>query len=202
MTSPYFIFDFDGVVVNTLSIAYEISKQNHPEITIPEYKNMFTGNIYDAKQIKNANTRSNEIKKFFSTYSKQILSLLPVDKIESVLHLFPEKPTIVSSTITPPIHAYLEKYNLRHYFGNILGADVEKSKVIKLQSVQKLHHNREMYFITDTLGDIREAEKVGIEAIAVTWGYHDKAMLKQGNPRAVVNSVEELAKTVTTILSQ
>ncbi|WKZ23867.1 MAG: HAD hydrolase-like protein [Candidatus Dojkabacteria bacterium] len=96
----------------------------------------------------------------------------------------------------------MEKYNLRHYFGNILGVDVEKSKVIKLQSVQKLHHNREMYFITDTLGDIREAEKVGIEAIAVTWGYHDKAMLEQGNPRAVVNSIEELAETVTAIISQ
>lgn len=113
-----------------------------------------------------------------------------------------EKPTIVSSTITPPIHSYLEKNNLRHYFDSILGADVERSKVVKLQSVQELHPNREMYFITDTLGDIREAEKVGIKSIAVTWGYHDKAMLEQGNPRAIVNTAEELTETVTAFTSK
>ena len=49
-----------------------------------------------------------------------------------------------------------------------------------------------MFFITDTLGDIKEANKVGIESIGITWGYQDKAKLQKGNPKKIVDTPTEL----------
>ena len=48
-------------------------------------------------------------------------------------------------------------------------------------------------FITDTLGDILESNKVGIPSIGVSWGYHNKETLKKGSPIFIADTIEELS---------
>lgn len=56
-------------------------------------------------------------------------------------------------------------------------------------------------FITDTLGDIKEARVAGVDSIAVSWGYHSLATLELGNPLAVADKPSELPNLVRTFLS-
>jgi phosphoglycolate phosphatase-like HAD superfamily hydrolase len=56
-------------------------------------------------------------------------------------------------------------------------------------------------FITDTVGDIIEAEKCAIRSVAVTWGYHDTTNLTKAKPAAIVNDTTELLSKIKTILS-
>ena len=56
-------------------------------------------------------------------------------------------------------------------------------------------------FITDTLGDIREAAQVAIPAIGVTWGFHPRARLEKGNPLVIVDTPKELYEKVSEFFS-
>ena len=47
-------------------------------------------------------------------------------------------------------------------------------------------------FITDTLGDIIESNKVGIKSVGVTWGYHTKENLSKGNPFFIAENFDDL----------
>ena len=51
-------------------------------------------------------------------------------------------------------------------------------------------------FITDTLGDIREAEKMGVGALAVTWGFHEPERLAKGSPFRLVDTPELLPEAI------
>lgn len=50
----------------------------------------------------------------------------------------------------------------------------------------------EAIMIGDTSHDLKMAENAGIDSIGVTYGVHNKQVLEQFNPKAVVNSLAEL----------
>ncbi len=115
-----------------------------------------------------------------------------LDVIKSLTENYPL--IIVSSTITSPIREYMEGHRATSYFKEIMGNDVHKSKVEKIKMIFDKYGvgPNNCVFITDTLGDIREAEKTGVKSIAVTWGFHDKETLARGNPITIVDKPEEL----------
>lgn len=51
-------------------------------------------------------------------------------------------------------------------------------------------------FITDTLGDMREAEEHGMEAIGCSWGFHPHTTLEKGLPFRIVDMPTELPDAV------
>ncbi len=101
---------------------------------------------------------------------------------------------IVSSTNTNPIRAFLKQNNLENCFREIYGNDVHASKVEKIGILLKQYtlDPKDCLFITDTVGDIREARKCNVDSVAVTWGYHSREMLEREKPVAVVDRSEEL----------
>lgn len=195
------LFDFDGVVVNTLDMILGVMKDTGQETTREEYVRHFRGNFY--KNLEKANARpyaKADQDLFFGLYSQRLLELEPVTGILSTIMALHATHTlvIVSSTLTNPIKAYLAKHEVDHYFKAIYGADVHKDKVEKiklaLQDFSCAPH--ETVFISDTLGDILDAHKAGVDSMAVTWGFHDPAELAEGNPTAIVTTPDELLKTI------
>ena len=51
-------------------------------------------------------------------------------------------------------------------------------------------------FITDTIGDLREARHVHLRSIAVTWGYHPKELLEAENPFRIVSEFDEIKEII------
>ncbi len=108
---------------------------------------------------------------------------------------------IISSTISSSISQFLERQGLADVFKEVLGNDVEKSKVKKINDVLRRYDIKptETVFVTDTLGDIKEAKACGVESIAVTWGYHSTTTLEKGNPYKIIDHPKKIIETIQTM---
>jgi phosphoglycolate phosphatase-like HAD superfamily hydrolase len=51
---------------------------------------------------------------------------------------------------------------------------------------------KDCIFVTDTIGDIKEARHFDILSIAVTWWYHPRKLLLSEKPYQIVESPREL----------
>lgn len=196
----FILFDFDGVIVNTYDMCFDINKILDPDINHELYRSYFEGNIYESVENKNLKV-SNNLIDFKSEYERRLHGdHKPEDIMIDVIRTLAESYElfIVSSSPSKVIEEFLINHKLESCFQEILGADVHKSKIVKINDILTRHvvpsHN--CLFITDTLGDIREGEKVGVKAIAVTWGFHAKETLEKGNPFAVISNPNELVSTI------
>lgn len=193
------LFDFDGVIVDTFGISYKSMKMVVPKLPDEDgYRNWFNGNFYDSEDIKPNDVKVDENRPFFKIYTPLLMKLEPVSGItETIKELHANyRMVVISSTISSPIKDYLDKHNLSHYFDKIYGGDIHKSKVAKIKMVftEFSIGPSDCIFLTDTLGDMREAAKAGVRSIGVTWGFQKLEALQQGDPIAVVNSPNELTE--------
>lgn len=60
-------------------------------------------------------------------------------------------------------------------------------------------NNEDCIFITDTLGDILEANKVGVKSIAVDFGFHERERLEKGNPFKIISNFKDIRKIIENI---
>ena len=195
------LFDFDGVLVDSFAATFRTYKEFYPKISEEEFGDFFLGNIYDTmRKYEQKNSVSLDVEKFRKKYSSRLLHQLPVLKMKDLIRKITPRflLIIISSTTSRAIKKYLEKHGMDHYFAKIYGGDVHKSKTAKIQMVFKTYRAKpdKCVFITDTLGDIREAKKCQVKAIAVAWGFHDKKVLLRGDPHAVVERPEDLPDAI------
>lgn len=190
------LFDFDGVIVDSFKLAFEVQKMLRSEINFSEddYRKYFEGNVFD-EQIKN-DGESFDVEQFFKIYIPKLLQLPIIDGIHEALIELSSKYglIVISSTISNPICDWLAGHNLTQYFVEIMGADVHKSKIEKIKMVFEKYGIgvNDCVFITDTLGDLREASKLGIRSLAVTYGFHNEATLLKGDPAGLVRKPQDL----------
>jgi HAD superfamily hydrolase (TIGR01509 family) len=190
----FILFDFDGVIADSYEAAFEVERLICPDITETIYRRRFEGNINDWEDPMHGHTGAcrHDIS-FFDEYiprMKERVKVVP--GIEKVIEELAKSNTliIISSTITSPINDFIESHGMTKYFTEVMGNDVHKSKVEKIKMVFEKHDAspKDCIFITDTLGDMREAEKTGVGAIGVSWGFQHKETLAKGNPFRIVDN--------------
>ncbi len=189
------ILDFDGVIHDTLKIAYSVAKIFYPDLTLKQYKNMFNGNIYSHKKV---------IKKFraeFLTLQHEKYLLLKIEReIKKELLKLKKKYNlyIISSNSESTLNLYFENNNIIHLFDEVLGYETHTSKEHKFNMILKKHKlkKNECIFVTDTLGDILEANKIGIKTIAVDYGFHDRKRLEKGKPLKIISDFKGIEKVI------
>lgn len=195
-------FDFDGVILDSFAPAYEVSSYMHPRMSESEYREAFEGNINDTDS--HTHKCGDDCRKnldFFTEYIPKVMNIAkPFDGMSECLIELHKKYRlcIISSTLTLPIMDLLSKFSMNNFFSDILGNDVHKSKVEKIKMLKEKYclKNEDCVFVTDTLGDIKEASIVGVPAIAVSWGFHKVETLKRGNPIRIVGTTDELQKSI------
>lgn len=195
------IFDFDGVKVVTQQYHFErcLSIAQEP-FSYEEFLRHHDGNFYASQ---GSNTRNIFEGIDWSSYPqlmKNSYPILPIceEKKETVKYLHSKfyHLSIVSSGEDNLIRQNLSFNRLLPFYDEIYGKHVHRSKVHKLKKLLKKYnlYPDECIFITDTLGDIFEAREVGIESIAVTYGYHRRTTLEKGNPLHIIDSLGELQR--------
>lgn len=202
MKTKFILFDFDGVIADSFDLAFDTAKTICPAITKEDYQKRFEGNIHDVKHPEAFHSddckhdldwfniyvpKMKERAKLFSGMSEVILEL---EKNYMLV--------IVSSTVTFPIEEFLTLYNLRNHFDWVMGSDVHTSKVEKIKMVFEKYkiNSNDCLFITDTLGDMHEAEKMNVPSVGVTWGFCTPETLQKGNPLGLVTTPEELKNVI------
>jgi len=202
MKKRHILFDFDGVIADSFNLCFEIQKKICPHLTIDSYRQRFEGNISDWEDPAHVHTP--ECRRDIDFFAKYIPRMMQEVEIvsgmkETIIELEKTHSLIViSSTITSPIQDYLKLHGLATHFTEIIGIDVDKSKIKKMKLVFKKYGVKpdDCVFITDTLGDMIEASHTGVGSIGVRWGFHLPETLQRGAPFCLVEKPRDLLTAV------
>jgi phosphoglycolate phosphatase len=197
-----FLFDFDGVLADSLDLYAEAVKRSLERIGTPivkskeDYLALFDGNFYESLAARGVD---------LAAYGKTIGEILPridydamrpFDGLTPVLaalqkdHLL----AVISSNGYRTIRTMLDRFGFAPYFGEILGADFRFSKKEKIAYAMEKYGipGERAFYIGDTAGDILEARAAGARAVAVTWGWHSRERLAAAGPDFLIDTPEEL----------
>ena len=172
-------------------------------LTKKQYRSFFTGNVHqgfkdfikDEKKLsmfyefRNAN---------YDRYSKA--ELFPgiakaIKKIHGNYIL-----SIASSGKQKNILQLLNKNGLDKFLAIVL-ATTENTKENMINEIVKRFgiKPKETVMVTDTVGDINIAKKMGLKTIAVTWGFHPKKLLSLTVPDKIVSDRSKLSIDISSI---
>jgi len=203
------IFDLDGVLFKSTDIDTSFLFKIFPTMNMQIYRELVCANFYEGiKEFQLTNSKlleSDEEKtKRRDEHTKARLEMPLVDGIKDLLEELHSKGCVLainSSALERNCLPLLEKQGIIKLFDFLGLVEMSESKVKKFEMMREKYgvDKKEMIFITDTLGDLREAEIAGIPTICVTWGVHDRSYFereKHDNLVAIVDTVEELEKAI------
>src|SRR3989344_5914334 len=205
----FVLFDFDGVIADSYNVAWETAQTLCKRVTEREYREAFEGNVHekhDALMSRDHGPECRHDLDWFSIFTPAFegrATLFPGMReiVEKLSHKY--VLVIVSSTLTSPIQGFLEKHHIGRYFSEVMGADVHTSKREKIQMIFEKYKisSSECVFITDTLGDMREAKAAGVGAIGVSWGFHSRETLSKDEPLRIVESPQDMPRAISDYFS-
>ncbi|MEA2701587.1 MAG: phosphoglycolate phosphatase [Candidatus Parcubacteria bacterium] len=186
------IFDFDGVIADSFDISWALSREHDETATLEDFLAHHDGNVFAEPRIKFKPERLHE---FYSEYRNRLMpshierATEPIRRLAGNYSLF-----IISSNSEHAIKEVLNQAEVLTLFVRILGEETHKSKVEKFRILTEENGITpdNTLFVTDTLGDIKEARKANIRTIAETFGFHDQERLMQGEPFRIADSWEEI----------
>jgi HAD superfamily hydrolase (TIGR01509 family) len=203
MRKRIIVFDMDGVLFDTLPYAEKVTLESHPGMTSAMYKELHSGNFHEelAKyaHLQRAETREEQKERRLAYAAEKMKSPMFAGMKSLLSELHDHGYTLVLNTNAFEANCLplLERAGIRPLFDLIAAAELSKSKVEKFRLIGDKYAipSGEMLFVTDSLGDVREADTAKVSTVAVTWGVHDSAFFdreKHANLVAVVHTVEEL----------
>ena len=197
-----FLFDFDGVLADSLDLYADAVTRILEHIGVPilkgreDYLALFDGNFYESLAARGVDLSQyhEAVKEVLPTVDtgamKPFEGLLPVLANLEKDHIL----AVVSSNGYRTIREMLDRFGFAPYFREILGADFRFSKKEKIAyALEKYGIPKESaFYIGDTVGDIREAREAGVRSVAVTWGWHSRERLTAADPDFLVDRPGEL----------
>jgi HAD superfamily hydrolase (TIGR01549 family) len=198
------LFDFDGVLVNTIPVWFKINKDANPALTFEEYKEFSHGNFHETTEaaVKNGTyvldlDGDKKYKERLPEHSISDELKLLIQKLQKEYLLF-----VVSSGSEKIIEEHLEREALLKCFQGVFGHESHKSKEEKIRYILSSFSlpSEHVVFVTDTTGDVVEGQRAGVSSIGVTWGLHEEELFKGVNTDKIVNTVEELESAIQDLL--
>lgn len=203
--SKLIIFDFDGVLADSVEPLFEMNRVAAETIgktlTKDQYLAGFEGHINEQLAII-LDLTEEEKERFVS--EKAILFPRYNNEENVRLFEFAEELVkmaasfgelwIISSSPQEAISKILNRYDLAKYFAVINGQN-RQSKHLFLKAALADEKNSEVFFITDTVGDLKAAKEAAgkdITTIAVAWGFHNPERLTAEGPNYLADVPEQV----------
>jgi phosphoglycolate phosphatase len=197
-----FIFDFDGVIADSL-ILYEGLVKTHLErigspviTTREEFLALFDGNFYESLRALGVDMTAFNNAVMTAAPEIDYGRILPFTGVLPVMSALTKDNTllVISSNISSVIRTFLSHYDFDGIFADVLGADFMLSKTSKIRhAVERCHTPTDRtYYVGDTVGDIREGQAAGIRTVAATWGWHPRERFEGVGADYIIDSPEDL----------
>ncbi len=197
------VFDMDGVLVDTIPNARDAFLKLHPGVSSESYNDIHSGNYHIESQkyahLKISETEE-EVQKRQAEYADLKSNSRLFDGIQNLLSNLCSAGYIVvlnTNAYNKNCLPLLEKLEIKNLFDFIATAEVSKDKTEKFKLIEEKYNiqKEQMLFITDALGDIREADSAQVPTVAVTWGVHNERYFNRephSNLKSIVCSVTDL----------
>lgn len=201
-----FLFDFDGVLVDSLDVYEKTVTECLIKINQPltrgreEFLELFEGNFYESLVQKGVDLEA------FMKASIDILAqvkIKDIKPIEGVVPIVDEMHKnhcliVISSNESSSIKEALELFKYDGYFRKILGSDFMLSKKDKILYAVKKYQlpPGDIYYIGDTTGDIKEGKEAFVKTVGITWGWHSKEKMAAAKPDYLFDHPTELLQLI------
>jgi HAD superfamily hydrolase (TIGR01509 family) len=175
------IFDFDGVIIDSWEHSYKRNVRDWPHMKPHEHKSLFNGNIHEEiEKMPPSVVDKEETQRWLAAeYFPQKMSLPLFEGIHEVIKKLSKKNTLVinTSATSTSTKEYLKGKEMDAFFDAIYGMEFSKDKIKKFKQILKDYDVRpeDCIFVTDTVGDVLEAQHCSISSLAVTYGYQDRS---------------------------
>jgi phosphoglycolate phosphatase len=211
MTFKAIVFDWDGVLADTLWILEEIYREMVPYFGVQEFvqgKDWFECDWKEHWRKLGCGDRLNEVQQ---KYLEIIKRFDPQTKMfpgmpEIIMHLGKKLPlAILTNNDADSIRPILAKHGLHNTFAFIYDAHEPHTKpdphVITLTAERLGISPTEMIFIGDMDAEIEMAKKAGVgRVIGAAYGFHSRKRLAHMQPHIIVESPEELHKALLEVM--
>ena len=204
MSFPLIIFDYDGVLIDSLGNAIAIGQEfcrsiDHERLpTKATIRSLETMTYFELA--RSIGLSRDQVERFCAYVFDRFQDIGPsmpfFPEIESLLHRIASKNiAIVSGNAKHVISAKLAAHGLAEKITCIFGAYEPGDKAEKIRNACRYFRADPglSCMIGDSVSDIRYAKQAGVQSIAITWGWQWRDRLVKEKPDFVVNSVHELA---------
>lgn len=198
------LFDVDGVILDSFEHLYKtisayVKDHKKVDLTREQFREFFEANALEGlmkfagfKKFDMLTAWVHAKSMLFHSYNES--TVFP--GMEEALKDLAQNHTLVVVTSSPVeiVTLRFEQTGLYDLFSAYLGPEsaVHKDKKIRKACDQFGAKEEDTWFISDTVGDILEAKQTRVKTVAVTWGYHPRALLEASKPDRVVDTVQDL----------
>ncbi len=199
------IFDFDGVIGNTIdeikNIVVGLYEELHQEKVSPEIIKKVIGQGVRVV-IKELKVPLNKVPYFEKRVRKELVSRIGnikiFDGVKEVLEKIKSKGYtlgILSSNSQENIH-YILKKNYIDFFDFIYSGSsfFGKGKILAKLIKKKGLNPKKTVYIGDETRDIQASQQNKVKVIAVSWGYNSEKVLKREKPDFFAKQPQDLLK--------
>jgi len=202
------IFDFDGTIADSFEAVLKISNQLAAEFGYPKAQ------PEDISRLKNLSSREvvrqSKVSPFKLPFllrrlryelNQEIHRLKPIPGMKSALLRLKQQGNqlgIVTSNSCENVAAFLEAQELSDVF-DFVGSGLAlfgKGRVIQRILKQHQLNHADVIYVGDETRDIEAARKIGIQVIAVSWGFNSSQALAAEKPDFLIHQPEELLEVV------
>jgi len=207
------IYDFDGVILNSIPAAKANAMQAHPSMTEEQYQSLFHKKPYmdgletveHLRKIESEEEYKERRRKFSIEKANSNLFDGTLDTLKTLSDKY--FLTINTNAIEENFIPIMEKHDLVPYFLHIAFREDDSSKMIRNKKIIKQFNTspEDAIYITDSTGDVVEAHEAGIASIGVTWGVHDREYFEDVadmNLFGIVDTQAELIEKINSFFSK
>ena len=208
------LFDMDGTVLNTIddihaSVNHALKLSHYPLKTVDDIKRgVGNGAFHLIEAVVPKGLTRKEVQSVFDLYQTHYdtynqVHTKPYAGIISCLKTLKEK-NLKLGVVSNKYDHLVKKLN-EDMFESLFDIAIGETKSIPIKPAPDMLYEalkylnvdiNEAIFIGDSDTDLKTAQNAQIKAIAVTWGYRDKKTLEAYQPEALVDTVEDLTKTI------
>jgi phosphoglycolate phosphatase len=196
------IFDFDGTIGDTFSLSLDKANEYAKERGWKQLKNTKSLRDKSAAQLLKEHPNINLITLpgFVATLKKRVAKEFDTVKtfkgMKKVIETLRKKYKvgILTSNSSQNVKKVLKKEGIKYDFlvsdSSIFGKHIVLKKLL---NKRKLKHH-EVVYVGDEVRDVNSCIKIGINVMAVTWGFNSKKALSKAKPTFVVDKPAEILK--------
>lgn len=203
MKYKFIIFDFDGTLADTedinytiyldLADRYKIKKISKDEMN--KLKKMSAFELIDHLDIKRRNLPG-MIRRGRKLLHGSIENIdLCKESMRDVLLKLKEEGIclgILTSNSKKNVNKFVKNQNLEMFTfidnSGLNGKENKLKKIIKKYYLEK----SEVLYVGDEIRDINATKRVGIDIVAVDWGYNERASLEKNKPKYLISEPEDI----------
>ncbi|MEO0581096.1 MAG: HAD-IA family hydrolase [Bacteroidota bacterium] len=203
MDKKLLVFDFDGTIADTLSVALLIvneigEKLEWPAVDKEEFIELKRKTIPELLKIANLNVSQlpGVLRKARRSFKQHLQDVKPIEGMPEVIVELKQRGYrmgILTSNSKPNVQRFLKQHQLGHFeFIYAPSSLFGKAPVLQKIMRRRKFDASELVMIGDEQRDMAAAQEAGIDGIGVTWGFHTPVQLETSSPAHILNQPEEL----------